>query len=100
MIDMSDRHVGFFHFAAAGLVAALLIAACSPSPTTPPPAPSAHSQQLWGDMKPVVSVKELMRDMIDPLSDNVFRRAPVTLDAILTALEAGHPVLDPLTAQI
>jgi hypothetical protein len=28
--------------------------------------------QLWGDLKPAVSVKELMRDMIDPASDNVF----------------------------
>jgi hypothetical protein len=27
---------------------------------------------LWGDLKPVVSVKELMRDMIDPASDYVF----------------------------
>jgi len=29
-------------------------------------------QQLWGEMKAVVSVKELMRDMIDPISDNIF----------------------------
>ena len=35
-----------------------------------PPAPAAR--QLWGEMKPVVSVKELMRDMIDPASDYVF----------------------------
>jgi hypothetical protein len=28
--------------------------------------------KLWGDLKPVVSVKELMRDMIDPASDYVF----------------------------
>jgi len=28
--------------------------------------------KLWGDMKPVVSVKELMRDMIDPIADNIF----------------------------
>ena len=27
---------------------------------------------MWGDMKPVVSVKELMRDMIDPASDYIF----------------------------
>jgi hypothetical protein len=27
---------------------------------------------LWGDLKPVVSVKELMRDLIDPASDYVF----------------------------
>ncbi len=28
--------------------------------------------QLWGELKPVVSVKELMRDFIDPASDYVF----------------------------
>ena len=33
---------------------------------------TAAPQQLWGEMKPVVSVKELMRDMIDPISDNIF----------------------------
>jgi cytochrome c556 len=43
--------------------------ACSsakPAPAAPP------VLQLWGDLKPVVSVKELMRDMLDPASDNVF----------------------------
>src|SRR6185369_15858664 len=29
-------------------------------------------QKLWGDMKPIVSVKELMRYMLDPASDNIF----------------------------
>jgi hypothetical protein len=48
---------------------ALSVSACSrpaPAPVTPP------AQQLWGELKPVVSVKELMRDMIDPASDYVF----------------------------
>ena len=36
-----------------------------------------HRQQaappaLLGDMKPVVSVKELMENMIDPIADNIF----------------------------
>jgi xanthine dehydrogenase molybdenum-binding subunit len=34
------------------------------------------------------------------VGDEVFRRAPVTADAILTSLEAGHPVGEPLTAHI
>jgi len=34
------------------------------------------------------------------LGDEVFRRAPVNLDGILTALEAGKPMLDPLTANV
>jgi hypothetical protein len=62
----------------AGLwAAALLIAACSSSkPAAPIPASSAAAQhapqQLWGELKPIVSVKELMRDFIDPASDYVF----------------------------
>ncbi len=36
----------------------------------------------------------------DALGDDVFRRAPVTLDMILTALEAGRPTTEPLTAHI
>jgi len=51
----------------AGLcVVALGAPGCS-SPKPPPPAPA-----LWGDLKPVVSVKELMRDMLDPAADNIF----------------------------
>lgn len=47
-----------------------LAASCSsPPPTAPPP---TASPALWGDIKPVVSVKELMRDFIDPASDYVF----------------------------
>jgi len=53
-------------------LAMLLSVACSPSnPTAPPPAAPAP-QKLWGDMKSVVSVKELMRFMLDPASDNIF----------------------------
>src|SRR5262245_23799168 len=46
-----------------------LLSSCSaPQPAPAPPATAA----LWGDMKPVVSVKELMRDMLDPASDYIF----------------------------
>jgi len=42
--------------------------ACSPARAPEPPAVT-----YWGgDLTPVVSVKELMRDVIDPLSDNIF----------------------------
>jgi hypothetical protein len=53
----------------AGLcVVALCGMGCSSSKSSPaPPAPV-----LWGDLKPVVSVKELMRDMLDPASDSIF----------------------------
>jgi hypothetical protein len=49
----------------------VMAAACSSSKAAPAPA-SPPVLKLWGDLKPVVSVKELMRDMIDPASDYVF----------------------------
>jgi hypothetical protein len=62
---------------------AIVFSACSSKPAPAPPAASTPasagqapqllvSQRLWGDMKPVVSVKELMRDMLDPASDYIF----------------------------
>jgi CO/xanthine dehydrogenase Mo-binding subunit len=42
----------------------------------------------------------VMNAIAAAVGDEVFRRAPVTLDAILTSLEAGRPVLEPLTAHI
>jgi hypothetical protein len=54
----------------AGLsVVALCALGCSSSKPAPAPPPVPA---LWGDLKPVVSVKELMRDMLDPASDNIF----------------------------
>ena len=55
----------------AALVLGLCLSSCSPAPPPSPPA-ATLPPTLWGDMKPVVSVKELMRDLIDPLSDNIF----------------------------
>src|SRR3984893_13257994 len=47
----------------------VLTSTCSSSKPSPTP---TRAPELWGDLKPVVSVKELMRDMIDPASDNIF----------------------------
>jgi len=47
----------------------ILSAACSSSNSAPVSSPATR---LWGDMKPIVSVKELMDLMIDPASDYVF----------------------------
>ena len=60
----------------------LLLSACSsskpaPGAASPPALPSP--QKLWGDLKPIVSVKELMRDMIDPASDLVFDAVKVEI---------------------
>jgi hypothetical protein len=56
----------------------IVMPACSLSKSTPSPAQAA---QLWGDMKPTVSVKELMRDMLDPLADNIFDAVGTVTDA-------------------
>jgi hypothetical protein len=52
-----------------------LVSSCSRSETTPP----APSSPLWGEMKPVVSVKELMADLVDPAADQVFNAVSTTI---------------------
>ena len=42
----------------------------------------------------------ILNAISDALGDDIFRRAPVGLDTILTSLEAGHPVEETLTAHI
>ena len=42
----------------------------------------------------------ILNALSDALGDDIFRRAPVNLDTILTSLEAGRPMQDPLTAHI
>jgi hypothetical protein len=60
-----------------------LVSACS-APKSAPAIPAAPA--LWGDMTPpIVSVKELMRDFIDPASDYVF-------DSVATVIERGKVV--------
>jgi hypothetical protein len=53
--------------------------AATTAATTPPSAVPPHAE-LWGDRKPVVTVKELMRDMIDPLAANIFDAVGVTIE--------------------
>jgi hypothetical protein len=56
-------------FLAGLFILGALSSSCSSSkPAQAPP----RRLELWGDLKSVVSVKELMRDMIDPLADNIF----------------------------
>jgi cytochrome c556 len=67
---------------AAVIVLTATIAACSSSKAPQTPAQSTDSQQaavLWGDLKPVVSVKELMKYMIDPVADNIFNAVGSTV---------------------
>jgi hypothetical protein len=58
------------------------VSACSSQPSAAPApsrAPELPAPKLWGDLKPVVSVKELMRDMIDPASDYIFDAVKVEI---------------------
>ena len=55
-------------FAASVALGGLLSACSTEKPSQPAPRPL----ELWGDLKPIVSVKELMRFMIDPAADNIF----------------------------
>jgi xanthine dehydrogenase molybdenum-binding subunit len=42
----------------------------------------------------------ILNAISDALGDDIFRRAPVNLDTILTSLERGRPTQEPLTAHI
>jgi CO/xanthine dehydrogenase Mo-binding subunit len=42
----------------------------------------------------------ILSALIDAIGEDAFRRAPVMLDTILTSLEAGRPLQEPLTAHI
>lgn len=70
-----------------------LLTACS-SPKREPGATqaiAAPATQLWGDLKPVVSVKELMKYMIDPVADNIFNAVGTTIT------EKGTVEIEPRT---
>jgi hypothetical protein len=58
--------------------AAAVTLSCAPSKPAPPTAPPPTA--LWGDMKPVVSVKELMEYMIDPAGDYIFDSVSTVID--------------------
>ena len=42
----------------------------------------------------------VLNAIADAVGDEIFRRSPVTADMILTSLENGRRVTDPLTANI
>jgi hypothetical protein len=65
---MFSRRGGAIGIAAVAYVAAFTASCSSPKPAPAPPAASSGRTE----MKAVVSVKELMRYTIDPISDNVF----------------------------
>ena len=65
-----------------------------PDPTTPVGARGVGEPPVGAGMCSVLNA------ISAALGDDIFRRAPVTADMILTSLEAGKPTFEPLTAQI
>jgi xanthine dehydrogenase molybdenum-binding subunit len=66
----------------------------TPDPETPVGARGIGEPPVGGGCGAILNA------LSDALGDEIFRRAPVNADTILTSLEAGHPVQDPLTAHI
>jgi xanthine dehydrogenase molybdenum-binding subunit len=65
-----------------------------PDPETPAGARGVGEPPVGGGCAAILNA------LSDALGDEVFRRAPVTADVILAALEAGRPVQPPLAAHI
>jgi xanthine dehydrogenase molybdenum-binding subunit len=65
-----------------------------PDPETPVGARGIGEPPVGGGCASVLNA------LSDALGDEIFRRAPVNLDTILTSLEAGRPMQDPLSAHI
>jgi CO/xanthine dehydrogenase Mo-binding subunit len=65
-----------------------------PDPETPVGARGVGEPPVGGGCATVLNA------LSDALGDEIFRRAPVNLDTILTSLEAGRPVQHPLMAHI
>jgi xanthine dehydrogenase molybdenum-binding subunit len=65
-----------------------------PDPETPVGARGIGEPPVGGGCASILNA------LSDALGDEIFQRAPVNLDTILTSLEAGRPVQHPLTAHI
>ena len=65
-----------------------------PDPETPVGARGVGEPPVGGGIAAVLNA------LSDALGDEIFRRAPVNADTILTSLEAGHPMQHPLAAHI
>jgi CO/xanthine dehydrogenase Mo-binding subunit len=65
-----------------------------PDPETPVGARGVGEPPVGGGCASILNA------LSDALGDEIFQRAPVNLDTILTSLEAGRPMQLPLTAHI
>src|SRR5262245_14205211 len=72
---MPSRNLRRITWAACCLIAAVACSSSKPSS----PASGTAQPALWGDMKAIVSVKELMEYLIDPASDYIFNSVSTKL---------------------
>ena len=75
------------------LAGALTLACSSPKEQGAPAAatPATETKTWGGELTPVVSVRELMRDLIDPLADNIFESVGIEVS------KAGEREWEPRT---
>jgi hypothetical protein len=73
---LSDFSQRFITVVAGLCVVGVIAPSCSGSKSA---STASSKAALWGDMRSVVSVKELMRDMIDPASDYIFNSVSVVI---------------------
>ncbi len=66
---MLSRGVRLIAFTGALFLASVTFSLCS---KPAPPEPRSVAPSLLSEMTPVVSVKELIANMIDPIADNIF----------------------------
>src|SRR5580765_8497037 len=72
---------------------AALLTSCSTPASSSASAPAGSTKPLWGTLEPVVTVKELMKHMIDPIADNVFESVKIVVTA------AGTQEIQPRTQE-
>src|SRR5207248_9089590 len=86
-------------FPSAVLLLAVIVACACSSPKSGPAdsrtaAVPSGSPPLWGDLKPIVSVKELMRDMLDPAADYILHPGKVEFARTVTMERSPMTVAD------
>jgi hypothetical protein len=72
----------------APLALAALASACSPAPTASE-VPGGGESELWGTLTPIVSVQELMHDLIEPAAKTLFTSVRVVIDKPHGTVEYG-----------
>jgi len=73
----------------APLVLAALTVACSSPPPPSSKAPSSEDPSLWGVLTPIVSVQEMMHDLIAPAADTLFGSVRIVVDKPNGTVELG-----------